>query len=264
MPAQLTEHMNTAPSIVILHGFAGSAAAMSPLTSCLPGHVLALDLPGHGSEAISNDPAAYTMVATVAGVINTTAHLKPFVLVGYSMGSRVALHVALNHPDRVVALALIGAHPGINNPTERSERIAADDALAAQIESKGIEWFVDYWNNRPLFATQKYRLSNKQQAELRAHRLACHPEGLANSLRGIGAGAVEPISSRLQELAMPCALIVGADDTKFTAIAHQMAAHIPRAEICVIPDAGHATHLEAPNATATAIIRCAFPRPILL
>lgn len=241
---------------VVLHGFTGSAAAMAPLTTRLSNPVLALDLPGHGSGPISDDPANYTMAAAVAGVVSATAHLERFALVGYSLGGRVALHVALTHPDRVAALALIGARAGIDESFERAERIAADEALADRIESEGIEWFADYWADLPLFATQRSRLLPEQQAEVQAQRLACDPRGLAHSLRGMGAGAVEPIGCRLGELAMPCALIAGADDTKFVGIAQQMAAVVPQAVVCLIPNAGHATHLEAPDATAAAVIQC--------
>lgn len=241
---------------VVLHGFTGSASAMAPLTSRLPEPVLGLDLPGHGSGPVSDDPADYTMAAAVSGVVSATAHLDRFALVGYSMGGRVALHVALAHPDRIAALVLIGARAGIDDPAERAERVAADEALADRIESEGIEWFADYWADRPLFATQRVRLSAAQQAELRAQRRSCDPRGLAHSLRGMGAGAVEPIGCRLSELSMPCALIAGSDDAKFAAIAHQMAAVMPRATVCSIPDAGHAPHLEAPDATAAAVIQC--------
>ena len=241
---------------VVLHGFTGSAAAMAPLTSRLPGPVRALDLPGHGTGTISGDPADYTMAAAVDGVLAATADLERFALVGYSMGGRVALHVALAHPGRVTALALIGVRAGIDDPAVRAERIAADEALADRIEPEGIEWFADYWADRPLFATQRHRLSAEQRSELRAQRLACDPRGLAHSLRGIGAGAVEPIGCRLSELSMPCALIVGADDSKFAAIADNMAASVPLANVCLIPEAGHAAHLEAPDAAAAAVIRC--------
>lgn len=241
---------------VVLHGFTGSASAMAPLTSRLPDPVLALDLPGHGAWPISGDPADYTMAAAVSGVVAATAHLESLALVGYSMGGRVALHVALAHPERVAALALIGARAGIDDPAQRAKRIAADEALADQIESKGIEWFTDYWADQPLFASQRHRLSVEQQAELRAQRLDCDPRGLALSLRGMGAGAVEPVGCRLGELSMPCTLIAGVEDAKFAAIAHGMAAAIPHATVCVIPEAGHAAHLEAPDATAAAVIQC--------
>ncbi len=241
---------------VVLHGFTGSAAAMAPLTSRLPGPVLALDLPGHGLGPVSDDPTDYSMAAAVAGVVSATAHLEQFALVGYSMGGRVALHVALAHPYRVVALALIGARAGIDDSAERAERIVADEALADRIESEGIEWFADHWADRPLFATQRTRLPADQQTELRAQRLGCDPRGLAHSLRGMGAGAVDPIGCRLSELSMPCVLIAGSDDSKFVAIAQQMAAVIPQATVHLIPGAGHAAHLEAPDATAAAVIQC--------
>ena len=257
---------------MVLHGFTGSAAAMAPLTDRLPGSVLALDLPGHGSGPISQNSADYAIDAAVAGVHETTAEwdrsavaaetrsasagLGQFDLLGYSMGGRVALRFALTYPDQVASLVLIGARPGIDDPAERAERIAADEMLADRIESEGIEWFAGFWADRPLFASQQLRLSAEQRAEMRTQRLACDPQGLALSLRGMGSGAVEPIGCRLGELSMPCSLIAGADDAKFAAIAQAMAAAIPQAEVCLIPDAGHAAHLEAPDATAAAVIRC--------
>ncbi|MCY4135092.1 MAG: 2-succinyl-6-hydroxy-2,4-cyclohexadiene-1-carboxylate synthase [bacterium] len=241
---------------VVLHGFTGSASAMAPLTSRLPDPVLALDLPGHGLGPVSDNPNDYTMAAAVAGLVSATSHLGRFALVGYSLGGRVALHFALAHPDRVGSLALIGVRAGIDDPDERAGRIAADEALADRIESEGIEWFADYWADQPLFDTQKQRLSAQVRAELRAQRLACDPRGLAHSLRGMGAGAVEPVGCRLRELAMPCALIAGVDDAKFVGIAQEMAAEIPQAVVCLIPDAGHAAHLEAPDLTAAAVIQC--------
>ncbi len=240
--------------VLVLHGFAGSASAMDPLTGRLARPVVAVDLPGHGSGSISGDPADYTMAAAVAGAVAAVADQERFALVGYSMGGRVALHLALAHPERVTALAVIGARAGIDDPVERARRIASDEALADRIESEGIEWFVEHWSNLPLFASQRRRLSDARWEALRAQRRACDPDGLARSLRGMGAGAVEPIGNRLGELPMPCALIAGADDTRFVAIAQEMAAAIPRATVSLIPDAGHATHLEAPDATAAAVM----------
>ena len=106
-------------------------------------------------------------------------------VVGYSMGGRVALSLAVAHPDRVASLLLVGASPGLAEAEERAARIKADEALARQIEQDGLERFVDYWMALPLFASQSV-LGEDALARARTQRLRSDPAGLANSLRGMG------------------------------------------------------------------------------
>jgi 2-succinyl-6-hydroxy-2,4-cyclohexadiene-1-carboxylate synthase len=174
-------------------------------------------------------------------------------LVGYSMGGRIALHAAFTLKPR--RLILVGASPGLANAEERTARRRADDALADRIEQIGIEAFATEWGAQPLFEGQPERV----RAAAYADRLRNTPHGLANALRGLGTGVMEPLWDRLPELDLPVTLIAGERDEKFRSIAERMRERLPRAELTVVPGAGHAAQLERPELVAAAIYQSGSP-----
>lgn len=202
------------------------------------------DIRGHGS-ASSLEPV------TLEAVVGDLTGVAPprFVLVGYSMGGRIALHVALALRDRVERLVLVGASPGIADDLEREARRAADDRLADEIEGLSIEEFARGWAETPVLADQPAGVRSLVDEDRRRNT----PAGLARALRGLGTGALPSVWDRLGELTMPLALVVGERDEKFSAIAFQMAGAIERSEVVVVAGAGHAVHLEAPAAVAEVI-----------
>lgn len=237
--------------LVLLHGFTGSAATWTEQMRALRDMctTIALDALGHGQSDAPSDPARYTMSHVVT---DTLAVLDRFAiercaLLGYSMGGRMALHVAAAAPERVAALILESASPGLRTADERAARVAADAALAARIERDGIAAFVDEWERLPLWATQT-RVPDFVRHALHVQRLQNDPRGLANSLRGAGAGAQPSLWERLCAIRTPTLLIAGALDAKFAAIASEMCAALPVAQLEIVPDAGHAVHLEQPAA----------------
>lgn len=243
------------PAVVLLHGFTGDASTMSCLADRFADDHLVVtpDLIGHGGSTGPDE--SHTVDAMATQVLAALAALDvpaPYDIVGYSMGGRVALTMACGFPEQVASLSLIGASAGLATPEERAERVAADEALAASILADGLESFVDRWMANPLFSTQA-RLGDAFLADARAQRLRGRPEGLARSLRGAGTGSMRPLHDRLHRCAMPVALVVGADDPKFRAIAEELSASLPDALITTVADAGHAAHLEQPDAVATAI-----------
>ena len=246
------------PPVVMLHGFTADHTTMAVLTDRLVSdhRVIVPDLVGHGRSSSPPSAESHSVDAMVDHVATLAAELDavPFHLVGYSMGGRVALTLACAHPSQVRSLSLIGASAGLADPEERRQRRVADGALADELESAGIEAFVDRWMANPLFATQD-RLGTDFLAAARAQRLANDPVALARSLRGAGTGAMGALHERLAHCAVPTVLIAGADDHKFTAIARDLAAVIPSADVVVVEAAGHAAHLEQPDAVAEAIRR---------
>jgi 2-succinyl-6-hydroxy-2,4-cyclohexadiene-1-carboxylate synthase len=244
------ERAGSGPPLVLLHGFTGSAANWEPHLAAFERHfsVYAIDIIGHGQSDAPIDLMHYRMEQAVDDLraLLDRLDLASIALLGYSMGGRVALQLALAAPERIRALVLESASPGIAEPVERAARVRADEALAASIERDGLEAFIDRWQSLPLFASQQ-RLSSEVWQRQRAVRLANRPTGLANSLRGMGAGAMTPVWDRLGTFAAPTLVLAGALDAKYVEQGAAMAKLLPRATRLVLPDVGHTTHLEAPD-----------------
>lgn len=239
--------------VLVLHGFTGSSASMAGVSAALRDHhrVLRVDLLGHGSSDAPHDPAVYAIercAGQLLGVLDALSIPRAHVA-GYSMGGRVALALAALHPARVASVLGIGARAGFEDTAERAARVQGDAALAARIEREGVPAFVDAWMARPLFATQR-RLGAAALAAAREQRLANRPHALAASLRGMGAGAQMPLQARLAQLQRPVLLVAGAEDARFAAIARDLVRRLPRGCVALVPDAGHAAHLENPDAFA--------------
>ncbi len=235
-----------APNLVLLHGFTNTGASWDQVVAALPQRYrpVAPDIRGHGGASGVRPVSQAGVVADIS-----SAATEPFELVGYSMGGRVALHVALSNPGRVRRLVLIGASPGIADPRERVRRRAADDRLADEAERMTIEAFAERWAGTGVLADQPAEV----RAAVHRDRLRNTPAGLAAALRGLGTGALPSLWERLGELTVPVDLVVGERDAKFQAIAEQMAGALAAARVHVVAGAGHAVHLEAPVAVAEVI-----------
>jgi 2-succinyl-6-hydroxy-2,4-cyclohexadiene-1-carboxylate synthase len=266
--------------VVLLHGFTGSSAAWGD--ALLRGlsekrQVIAVDLPGHGASRRGEGAVmdvAFSAASSLGGkvVLPLTpgrtftdvvdllvAHLGTRDIVradwiGYSMGGRLALAVAVRHPERVRRLVLESASPGLETEAERTLRAAEDEELACQIEERGLEWFVTHWERLPLFKSQS-SLPIEVQEGMRAVRLACDPNGLAGALRVLGVGAQPSYWGDLKKVGTPTLLVTGTLDAKFVDIALKMRRLMPNAEHLPIPGAGHTVHLESPSAWTGAVTR---------
>ncbi len=240
------------PPAVLVHGFTGTGNSWRSLVEVLAPDftTIAVDLVGHGRSASPEALDRYQMARAVedlAALLRALGHERAAWL-GYSLGGRTALQVAVHRPDVVSALILEGATPGLDTAEERAARVAADEVLAQRLERGGLEAFVDFWQSISLWESQERTLTAAQRAALRAGRLAQDPVGLAGSLRGMGTGSQAWVGDRLAEVRVPVLLTAGTLDTKFSAIAGRMADAIPDATMHLIDDAGHAAHLERPEA----------------
>lgn len=168
------------------------------------------------------------------------------VAVGYSMGGRLAIQAAVRSPRAFSGLVLVGATPGIEDERRRRSRRASDDSLAEWMTTQSIDSIVAHWELQPAFAGQSPELIRAQ----RAGRLAHDPRVLAAQLRATGQGVVEPVWDRLEELTLPVLAIAGERDEKYADIAFRMATALPNARAAIVAGAGHAAHLEQPDAVA--------------
>jgi 2-succinyl-6-hydroxy-2,4-cyclohexadiene-1-carboxylate synthase len=236
------------PPLLLLHGFTGSGRAWDHVRPALAARaqMVIVDLIGHGQSPVPDDPERYTFdwcVRDLLAVLDGLGIERADVL-GYSMGGRVALHLAVHAPARVGTLFLESASPGIEDPQARAQRVHADEELAERIETLGVEAFVNEWERQPLLAVGDHVSAD----ELHAQRLKNSPRGLANSLRGMGAGRQAPLWDRLPTLQLPTRLLVGERDSRYVATAERMCTLLPRAELTICPRAGHTVHLDQPAA----------------
>jgi 2-succinyl-6-hydroxy-2,4-cyclohexadiene-1-carboxylate synthase len=234
-------------SVVLLHGFSGTRRAWDGVLAELGAMretALAVDLPGHGEAADAQRPI------TFGGCVEHVLAASPerFELCGYSLGGRIALHVALAAPERTARLVLVSASAGIDNAQERAARRRADRSLADELERASFEEFIEAWRSQPLFAGEEADVGALARADQRRNR----PDALAAALRGIGTGEMKSLWPRLRELRMPVTVLVGDRDEKFGAIGRAMAAEIGRCELIELRG-GHGLLFENPAGVAAAI-----------
>ena len=233
--------------LLLLHGFSGDASTWREVAAAFADRwrVIMPDILGHGASDKPARDENYRMEAVAADIMDLLDQLRiqRTHLLGYSMGGRLALYMALRFPARVRSLILESASPGLAPASERADRRRHDEALADDIEAKGIAAFVDYWQRLPMWSSQA-RLPPEILEAQRQQRLSNSALGLANSLRGMGAGAQPNLWPQLPALQMPALLLAGEADHKYRRINAAMAARMPHARLRLIPAAGHNTHLE--------------------
>jgi 2-succinyl-6-hydroxy-2,4-cyclohexadiene-1-carboxylate synthase len=254
------EVSGSGPALLLLHGFTGSieawpAAALAPLAPHF--RLVRVDLLGHGGSSRCADPARYALDEQLSDLCRVLDALdvESAVWAGYSMGGRLALGAAALRPDRVRALVLESASPGLAGEAERRERARADEAWAERLLTDDLDRFVEQWMSQPLFASQQERLPAAMIDRERERRLRNDPASLSASLRGFGTGIQPSLWDRLAGITAPALLLTGERDAKFRDIAQRMARAMPHARTATIARCGHTLHLESPREWGTEVLR---------
>jgi len=215
--------------VTLLHGFTQSGRSWREVISMMPAgrRWVVPDLRGHGATRV-RPGAPYTMEACTDDLVRLwdSLGIARSHLVGYSMGGRLALNVAATRPERILSLLTIGAHAGLDEEA-RGGRRRGDEALAQRIETDGLEAFVNYWSSLPMFESLERR-GPSFVAQVRAARMENHVAGLAESLRGMGAGAMRPVWNELGRV--------------------KVAESVPDGRVVIVQRAGHTVHQERPEA----------------
>jgi 2-succinyl-6-hydroxy-2,4-cyclohexadiene-1-carboxylate synthase len=241
--------------VTLLHGFTQSGRSWHEVMAKMPAGWMWVvpDLRGHGATQIQNG-ADCSMDACMSDLemLWDRIGVERTHLVGYSMGGRLALHVAARRPQRILSVLTIGAHAGLDADA-RDGRRRGDEALADRIERDGVGPFVDYWSGLPLFAGLERR-GPAFLGQVRAERLQNHPAGLACSLRGMGAGVMEPVWEELGRVQAPFTFVAGQLDHGYVASARRLATTVPNGRVEVVLHAGHPVHQERPDAFARVLL----------
>lgn len=233
---------------LMLHGFTGTKATFSEVTEALVTEtIISLDLVGHGETAYHVAEKRYSMEEQILDIALFLEELKlpKVLLLGYSMGGRVALGFAANYPDKVNKLILESSSPGLKTNREQEMRREHDAKLAKSIIKDGLTKFVESWENLPLFATQK-QLSTEIKSRIRDERLSQNPIGLAISLEQLGTGSQPSYWQELKQIQFPVYLLIGETDLKFKQLAEEMGTLFPHSKLVEFAGAGHAPHIEQP------------------
>jgi len=245
--------------LLLLHGFTGSVRSWDRFIPKWSQHaqVIAVDIIGHGQSDSPADPKRYSMEKAVQDLIALfdTLQVHKANVLGYSMGGRLALSLAVMHPERVNSLILESSSPGLLTEEERTARMMSDEQLADRIEREGMERFTAFWENIPLFESVK-RMPEETQRSIRQGRLRNQPLGLANSLRGMGTGAQPSWWGHLAALKMPVHFIAGEWDKKFDEIAQTMNSAVTKGQYTQVPGAGHLVHVEQAHSFDTIVTKC--------
>jgi 2-succinyl-6-hydroxy-2,4-cyclohexadiene-1-carboxylate synthase len=241
------------PVILFLHGFLGDCrdfdgaiAQLSQWFCCL-----SVDLPGHGRTVVTGGDGLYRMPDTAAALLDwlTELGVRRCFLAGYSMGGRLALYLALQYPAQFAKVILESASPGLKTERERVIRSARDRTLANQIESD-FPQFLSHWYDQPLFADL---IQNPDFQQTWQRRSQGNPIELAKSLRYLSTGEQPALWERLNHLSQSVLLLVGERDRKFLEINREIARLCPRAHLEILPNCGHAPHLEYPDVFSNSV-----------
>lgn len=232
------ERDGSGPPLVLVHGFTQTGRCWGPIADDLATDhtVIRVDAPGHGRSAdvIAGLRGGGRMIADQGGEAT---------YLGYSMGGRYLIHLALANPELVRGLVLVGATAGIEDPAERAARAEADRRTAERIREQGLRTFLQGWVAQPMFAgipaDRQYLLERMENTV----------DGLESSLVQSGTGAQDPSWDKLDRLDMPVLVVAGELDDKYVALGRRLQESIgPNATFATVSDAGHAGHLERPEA----------------
>ncbi|MHB8835659.1 MAG: 2-succinyl-6-hydroxy-2,4-cyclohexadiene-1-carboxylate synthase [Candidatus Methylomirabilia bacterium] len=239
----------TAPTVLFLHGFMGSLQDWASVTDLLAQahRCLAVDLPGHGATAAPENEALWTPEGCVAALAGLLAAAGGGSVVGYSLGGRLALELAVEHPGLVSRAVLVSASPGIADEAARGARRSEDEQRARRLETRGLGPFLDDWYRQPLFAPLREHPGYPAVLERRRRN---DPRLLARSLRTMGTGSQRSLWGGLAGLRTPLLFLAGERDAKFTALALDAVALCRQAEAVVLRGRGHALVEEDPAAVA--------------
>jgi 2-succinyl-6-hydroxy-2,4-cyclohexadiene-1-carboxylate synthase len=227
-------------TILFLHGFLGNRLEFATVISRLDRfNCISIDLPGHGETQASWE---YSLPNTADSIIENLP-VDQANLVGYSMGGRLALYLALNYPDRFPKAVIESGSPGLKTELERAQRIQCDRELANRLEADFDQFLID-WYNMSLFKSFAAHPNFEQILEQRKKN---NPIELARSLKEMGTGMQLSLWEKLKSHRQPLLLMVGEYDRKFIEINQEMVSLCETAEFAIVPNCGHNVHFEKPG-----------------
>jgi 2-succinyl-6-hydroxy-2,4-cyclohexadiene-1-carboxylate synthase len=240
------------PLLLLLHGFMGSGEDWDAviINLSLDFYCLTINLPGHRSALLADcsmeDEGKCSIPQIATEILSILPADRPINLLGYSLGGRIALYLALHYPDRFHKVILESTSWGLPTESERQARRQSDEAIARKLRRRDLSWpaFVDHWYQQPVFAGIT---DHPHFPALRQRRLQQDPIALANSLTSVGLGTQPYLKDQLTLNQLPLLLLVGEWDQKFVDIGQQMVGSCPPAKLSIVPQCSHNVHFQQPD-----------------
>ncbi len=240
------------PAIVLIHGFLGTPFDWTSVAARIDDDLfcVVLTLPGHAGAPISRDADnGFPEVCSDIKTILDRLEINTAVFAGYSLGGRVALEFSKTHAHRVRHLIAISAHFGLDNSSERHDRLTADQELATQLLSLPFPQFLDNWYNNPLFASihDHPQLEPYLSEKIRLHK----PVDIAAALTRFSLGHQTPFDWATSSF--PIDYLAGKNDEKYRVYGFTLP-DIERIQLSVVPESGHAVLFQQPDAISELIL----------
>jgi len=236
--------------LVLIHGLGLSGAIWNRVRDSFgPGYRLILvDLRGAGAtRELVQKELSLEQWATDLGALLAALEIERPVLVGHSLGASVALKYALERPDEVRALVLIGADANLSNLAPRML------ASAERIEAMGMEaWVTEFWSANPPFSEVSLQRDPEILVEYRSLLLQNDAADYVRQCRAIA--SAEGLGDRLGQVNQPALVIIGGgDDRTLPEHGRRLASDLANARVVELADVGHTVPLEAPAETSAAM-----------
>ena len=247
------EGRNTLPRVICLHGFLGNGNDFAVVKDHYPNHptLIAPNFPDY-SQSSAQDFGWEHCLNAMDEFVQSESKQGPCVLMGYSMGGRIALQYALQFSDRLAGLILIGATPGIEDEDMKAERLEKDLSLAANLREQSMEQFIEHWFKQDIIQSQNQIPEPYRSTMLKA-RKANSRRALAQALTSLGTGSMTSRWDQLSQLIIPTLIVTGEEDKKFERIASRIVTQLPNAQHRSIKGAGHACCFEQAESFGTVV-----------
>jgi 2-succinyl-6-hydroxy-2,4-cyclohexadiene-1-carboxylate synthase len=242
----------------MLHGWLGSSHDWDEVLKFISKQFIpiTIDLPGHGqSPPFSEDELSFEKISSEIIQLYDRIRSEQLleenpILVGYSMGGRVALQLAMQYPTYFKGVALIAAHTGISSVELRSKRGLEDDRRAAELTTMPWHEFLENWYGLPIFSSLQRKPDTL--AQIMEKRIRFKPKNPEHLLRALSLAKQpclvdETSKSRplMAESLPPTLLIAGEEDQTYTQHYNEISTKIG-AKVSIVRNAGHSLLYEAP------------------
>lgn len=203
----------TTDARMFLHGFLGSKKSCPYKKNCS-----IIELPGHGKNKIDETMTFDSYIDYLLAQIKDPIHL-----IGYSMGGRIALKMAVKRPDLFTKITILSAHPGGQGNEEE---------IIQKLKIEPFEDFIRWWYAQDLFTGTDIEARIKETRHLESHQLAMCLRCFSKKNQGDLWGALAPIAHKMR-------YICGQLDKKYLEIGHKLKVYYPAIKLFVIEQASH-------------------------